>query len=245
MWHPFPINYHKRVLFLPIVVCVCVCLSMLCSTERKEQKIEKMAKSSDKATATAVDVDDVLAEKEELNDTINHLNRRIDDLESQVITQTIAADRSSLSSRMFLKLNTDQVNGANRKSSVATLRQIVYFFLFIIGMSALCFAVFTSFAKGRAVEELAQLKAAPQMTVADVRGWGYLTGKGHGALGLPEHEAVAIQEANAALIVAAPEMLAVLKEIFAPLGEGGYLPSCGKIVSDRARAIIAKASPRT
>lgn len=53
------------------------------------------------------------------------------------------------------------------------------------------------------------------------------------------HEGVA----NAHLIAAAPEMLAVLKEIFTSLGDGGYLPSCGKPISDRARAVIAKASP--
>jgi hypothetical protein len=40
-----------------------------------------------------------------------------------------------------------------------------------------------------------------RMRVADIRGWGYLTGKGDGALGLSEDDAFAIQEANAALIV--------------------------------------------
>jgi hypothetical protein len=44
------------------------------------------------------------------------------------------------------------------------------------------------------------------MPVADVRGWGYLTGKGHGALGLPFDEAEKIQTANARLLVAAPDM---------------------------------------
>ena len=47
--------------------------------------------------------------------------------------------------------------------------------------------------------------------VADVRGWGYFTGKGHGALGLNEDEAVQIQTANAHLIAAAPEMLEALE----------------------------------
>jgi hypothetical protein len=41
------------------------------------------------------------------------------------------------------------------------------------------------------------------MRVADIRGWGYLTGKGHGALGLSNEEALATQIANAALIVKA------------------------------------------
>lgn len=44
-------------------------------------------------------------------------------------------------------------------------------------------------------------KGSPR--VADMRGWGYLTGKGHGALGLPETEAIAAQKANAAFIVKA------------------------------------------
>jgi hypothetical protein len=44
------------------------------------------------------------------------------------------------------------------------------------------------------------------MKVCDIRGWGYLTGKGHGALGLPQEEAAAIQYANAALIAASPAL---------------------------------------
>lgn len=47
-----------------------------------------------------------------------------------------------------------------------------------------------------------------QMRIADVRGWGYLTGKGHGALGLPHYQARAIQQANAALIASAPALKA-------------------------------------
>jgi hypothetical protein len=39
------------------------------------------------------------------------------------------------------------------------------------------------------------------MKICDIRGWGYLTGKGGGALGLSEDEAIAIQKANAAHIV--------------------------------------------
>lgn len=50
------------------------------------------------------------------------------------------------------------------------------------------------------------------MKVCDIRGWGYLTGKGHGALGLPKAEAKAIQEANAALIAAAPCLLKALRK---------------------------------
>lgn len=39
--------------------------------------------------------------------------------------------------------------------------------------------------------------------VADLRGWGYLTGKGHGALGLSNDDGIAAQRANAELIVKA------------------------------------------
>ncbi len=36
-----------------------------------------------------------------------------------------------------------------------------------------------------------------------MRGWGHLTGRGHGALGLDDKTAISIHEANAALIVRA------------------------------------------
>lgn len=39
--------------------------------------------------------------------------------------------------------------------------------------------------------------------VADIRGWGYLTGNGHGALALTADEAIGIQRANADFIVKA------------------------------------------
>lgn len=47
------------------------------------------------------------------------------------------------------------------------------------------------------------------MHIADVRGWGHLTGAGACSYGEPK--AIAIQEANARLIAAAPELLAALK----------------------------------
>lgn len=50
------------------------------------------------------------------------------------------------------------------------------------------------------------------MHVADIRGWGHLTGGGM-AHALPPKEAKEIQDANAKLICAAPEMLAVLKHV--------------------------------
>lgn len=42
-----------------------------------------------------------------------------------------------------------------------------------------------------------------RMHVADIRGWGYLTGKGDGALGMSYDDAFEIQKANAAFIVKA------------------------------------------
>ncbi len=53
--------------------------------------------------------------------------------------------------------------------------------------------------------------------VCDIRGWGYLTGNGAGALGLPAAEAVEIQLANARLIAAAPLMLQALEAFDADL----------------------------
>ena len=50
-----------------------------------------------------------------------------------------------------------------------------------------------------------------QMRVADVRGFGHLTGKG--TMGLSDEEAIAILEANARLIAAAPDMAEALREI--------------------------------
>jgi hypothetical protein len=43
-----------------------------------------------------------------------------------------------------------------------------------------------------------------QMKVCDIRGWGYLTGKGC-ALALPDDQAIEIQKANERLIAAAPD----------------------------------------
>lgn len=48
--------------------------------------------------------------------------------------------------------------------------------------------------------------------MADVRGWGYLTGSGHGALGLSESEAVEIQNALGRLIAAIPDLVAALSQ---------------------------------
>ena len=50
-----------------------------------------------------------------------------------------------------------------------------------------------------------------QMKIADIRGWGYLTGKGQGGLGLSSAEASKIQNANARAIAEVPEMVKLLK----------------------------------
>ena len=87
------------------------------------------------------------------------------------------------------------------------------------------------------------------MHIADVRGWGHLTGKG-GGCAFDEDKAVAIQEANARLIAAAPTMLDALKaltERYVSLVASG---DCGNWdVEDEqfvvaARAAIAKAEGR-
>jgi hypothetical protein len=54
---------------------------------------------------------------------------------------------------------------------------------------------------------------AGNMTICDIRGWGYLTGVG--GLQLSEADAIAIQRANTRLIVAAPDLLALLKRYIA------------------------------
>ena len=52
------------------------------------------------------------------------------------------------------------------------------------------------------------------MHIADIRGWGHLTGTG-GGCGMSDEKAEAIQRANADLIAAAPDMLAALKALVA------------------------------
>lgn len=49
--------------------------------------------------------------------------------------------------------------------------------------------------------------------IFDVRGWGYLTGQGHGALGLDAETATKIQHANAAVAAAAPDLLEALETL--------------------------------
>lgn len=54
--------------------------------------------------------------------------------------------------------------------------------------------------------------------LADVRGWGYLTGGGHGALGLPGEKAREIQDALGRLIAAIPALVSALQEAREALG---------------------------
>lgn len=70
------------------------------------------------------------------------------------------------------------------------------------------------------------------MHIADIRGWGHLTGHGHGAHAMPWLDATIIQEANANIIISAPEMLALLIE--SQTGIGGDW-------RERRDAIVAKA----
>jgi hypothetical protein len=58
-------------------------------------------------------------------------------------------------------------------------------------------------------------KIGGETPICDIRGWGYLTGQGHGALGLSEKEAIAVQRAIADYIASAnpATMLALVAHI--------------------------------
>lgn len=70
----------------------------------------------------------------------------------------------------------------------------------------------------------------------DVRGWGYLTGKGHGALGLSPDDAVKVQAEWARMAAAAPDLLEALKAVVA-------VADRNTVEFDKARAALAKALP--
>ena len=55
-------------------------------------------------------------------------------------------------------------------------------------------------------------KIGGDATLFDVRGWGYLTGHGHGGLAMSEIEAIKVQMANATLAAAAPDLAEALRE---------------------------------
>ncbi len=77
------------------------------------------------------------------------------------------------------------------------------------------------------------------MRIADVRGWGHLTGAG--ACRFPEEKAVAIQEANARLIAAAPELLTALQAVIASGCPNAKEHPIMKAAWERGEAAIAKA----
>lgn len=89
------------------------------------------------------------------------------------------------------------------------------------------------------------------MMIANVRGWGHLTGRG--ACSLDDDAAIAIQQANARLMAAAPELLAALKEVvieYGPWHEVGCpcddtCDCTGKPIHDRINAAIRKAEGRS
>jgi hypothetical protein len=60
-----------------------------------------------------------------------------------------------------------------------------------------------------------QSKKGANAHILDIRGWGYLTGKGGGALGLSEEQAIEAQKAIEAYVVAAwnavPELIALAR----------------------------------
>lgn len=73
--------------------------------------------------------------------------------------------------------------------------------------------------------------------VLDVRGWGYLTGGGHGALGLSEDDGIAAQRAIQAYVVAAWNAVpTLLSEIAALRGEVERWNSAYEIAHDQATA---------
>lgn len=80
----------------------------------------------------------------------------------------------------------------------------------------------------------------------DVRGWGYLTGKGHGGLGLDYDAAVKIQEANANLIAAAPELYEALYRLVRDCEIAGLQEQVGfDCWISMANAALAKALGKT
>ena len=72
--------------------------------------------------------------------------------------------------------------------------------------------------------------------IAQLRGWGRLTGTG--GMNLPPHEAAKVQDARGRLMAAAPDLLAACKE--AERHHQGYHSEVGKML----RAAIAKAEGR-
>ncbi len=68
-----------------------------------------------------------------------------------------------------------------------------------------------------------QCCARGPMHVADIRGWGHLTGGGHGAHGMAREDAVKIQDANAKAITAVPDFMEAAAMMTAAEDSGGDL----------------------
>ena len=89
----------------------------------------------------------------------------------------------------------------------------------------------------RAMDVVAPSKKGGDAKVCDIRGWGYLTGKGEGALGLSDREGYAIQRANAALIAAAPDLLIQLRGM---LGLAEFLINAVDVDTDQTKVVLRK-----
>lgn len=68
------------------------------------------------------------------------------------------------------------------------------------------------------------------MIVADVRGWGHLTGTGCGACKMRPEDAEDIQNANGRLIAAAPRMLKIIKQVVCTRAQ--FSPEARKLIKE-------------
>lgn len=87
----------------------------------------------------------------------------------------------------------------------------------------------------------APAKTGGDCMIAQIRGWGYLTGKDSGALGLSHEEAEEIQKANQRLLSASPEMLDLLIEM-GKFGEDQYPDDPDTGLFGSARKLAEKAT---
>lgn len=87
-------------------------------------------------------------------------------------------------------------------------------------------------------------KIGGETKIFDVRGWGYLTGHGHGALALDTAEAKAIQTANARLAAAALDMMETLQVVAKYLGERGQSDNEAWGLFSRCIFTLTKALPK-